>query len=102
MKKVALYVRSAIHSVYHIKSQIESLRKFAQKRGLEVVGVYSDNGKCGTDTDRDGLAQMLTAAKSQKFDAIICANTSRLTRNLSSYVEIEKQLADAGVKILVM
>src|SRR2546428_2027921 len=58
--RAAVYVRmSTEHQQYSTSNQMDVIREYAKRRGLEIVKVYSDEGKSGLNIQgRDSLAQM--------------------------------------------
>ena len=61
MNCAAVYVRmSTEHQQYSTSNQMDVLREFAKRRGLEIVKEYSDEGKSGLNIQgRDSLSQMI-------------------------------------------
>ncbi len=59
--KAAVYLRmSTEHQQYSTANQLDVLRAYAQLHGMEVIKVYSDEGKSGLNIQgREGLAQMI-------------------------------------------
>ena len=61
LNSAAVYVRmSTEHQQYSTSNQMDVIREYAKKRGLEIVKEYSDEGKSGLNIQgRDSLAQMI-------------------------------------------
>jgi len=61
----AAYVRmSTEHQQYSTSNQMDVIREYAKRRGLEIVMLYSDEGKSGLNIQgRDSLAQMLRMSR---------------------------------------
>ena len=59
--RAAVYVRmSTEHQQYSTSNQMDVIREFAKKRGLEIVKEFSDDGKSGLNIEgRDSLAKMI-------------------------------------------
>jgi DNA invertase Pin-like site-specific DNA recombinase len=57
----AAYVRmSTEHQQYSTSNQLDVIREYAKRRGMEIVKLYSDEGKSGLNIQgRDSLAQMI-------------------------------------------
>ena len=64
----AAYVRmSTEHQQYSTSNQMDVIREYAKRRGLEIVMLYSDEGKSGLNIQgRDSLAQMLKDVQSAR------------------------------------
>src|SRR5213082_2781038 len=80
----AAYVRmSTEHQQYSTSNQMDVIREFAKRRGLEIVKDYSDEGKSGLNIQgRDSLAQMLKDVQTgeAKFSHILVYDVSRWGR----------------------
>ena len=59
--RAAAYVRmSTEHQQYSTSNQMDVIREYAKRRGLEIVKEYSDAGKSGLNIQgRDSLSQMI-------------------------------------------
>lgn len=80
----AAYVRmSTEHQQYSTSNQMDVIREYAKKRGLEIVKEYSDEGKSGLNIQgRDSLAQMIRDVESgeMQFSSILVYDVSRWGR----------------------
>jgi DNA invertase Pin-like site-specific DNA recombinase len=80
----AVYVRmSTEHQQYSTSNQMDVIREFAKRRGLEIVTEYSDEGKSGLNIQgRDSLARMIADVQSGniKFSCILVYDVSRWGR----------------------
>ena len=54
-----------------VDPQLQALREYAQRRGLEIVGEYGDVGISGSKDNRPELNRCLKAALAREFDALI-------------------------------
>jgi len=68
MKRAALYVRVSTDA-QTVENQIRELRQVANRRGWDVVEVYSDAGISGTTDAMDGLGLV----------SICCINSTAFT-----------------------
>ena len=80
----AAYVRmSTEHQQYSTSNQMDVIREYAKRRGLQIVKEYSDEGKSGLNIQgRDSLAQMIkdVQAGGAKFFCILVYDVSRWGR----------------------
>lgn len=80
----AAYVRmSTEHQQYSTSNQMEVITDYAKRNGIEIVKVYSDEGKSGLNVQgREALAQMLrdVEAKQANFSTILVYDVSRWGR----------------------
>src|SRR2546422_3398612 len=101
----AAYVRmSTEHQQYSTSNQMDVIREYAKRRGLEIVKVYSDEGKSGLNIQgRDSLAQMIQDVQDGKttFSSILVYDISRWGRfqdaDESAYYEYICRRAGVGV-----
>lgn len=78
------YVRmSTEHQRYSIANQIDTIRKYADCHGIEIVRTYADEGRSGvTFNGRDGLKKLIEDVQSgnAEFSAILVYDVSRWGR----------------------
>ncbi len=85
--KVAAYVRLSVEDsgkpgADTIEGQKVLLTEYIQsKRDMELVSVFCDNGRTGTDFDRPQFEKMMDAVRSGKVDCIVVKDLSRFGRN---------------------
>src|SRR3954466_8488932 len=84
VQAAAAYVRmSTEHQQYSTSNQMDVIREFAKRRGLEIVKEYSDEGKSGLNiAGRDSLARMIKDVQSGEvaFSNILVYDISRWGR----------------------
>jgi DNA invertase Pin-like site-specific DNA recombinase len=99
-KRAALYVRVSTDS-QTVENQIRELRQVAERRGWEVIEVYSDAGISGAKgrNGRPGLDSMLKDASRRKFDIIMAWAIDRLGRSLSDLLDTIQHLEACGVDL---
>src|SRR2546426_9186451 len=77
----AVYVRmSTEHQQYSTSNQMDAIRDYAKRRGLQIVKEYSDEGKSGLSIQgRDSLSQMIQDVQNEEagFSAILVYDVSR-------------------------
>ena len=82
--RAAAYVRmSTEHQQYSTSNQMDVILEYAKRRGLEIVKIYSDEGKSGLNIKgRDSLAQMIQDVQDGKvnFSSILVYDVSRWGR----------------------
>ncbi|MEQ2005273.1 MAG: recombinase family protein [Limisphaerales bacterium] len=80
----AAYVRmSTEHQQYSTSNQMDAIREYAKRRGLEIVKEYSDAGKSGLSIlGRDSLTEMFkdVQAGTAEFSSILVYDVSRWGR----------------------
>jgi len=80
----AVYVRmSTEHQQYSTSNQMDAIREYAKRRGLDIVQEYSDEGKSGLNIQgRDSLARMIQDVADGKasYSSILVYDVSRWGR----------------------
>jgi site-specific DNA recombinase len=101
--RAVLYARfsSDMQKDRSISDQFVVCEKYAQRERLNVVGRFSDKAKSGASMlDRDGLRDLMAAAKRKEFDVLVVEATDRLSRNQADLPWIFQHLQFHGVKIV--
>ena len=88
-----------------IAGQKEAMMKFAQEHGIEIVGVYTDEGRSGKDEDGNALPALtglLTAAQSPEFlfDKVLVYSLSRVTGSAPEALVLKSLLRNHGVRVV--
>ena len=101
---VALYARvSTKNQEKHgtIASQLEALRAYAKRQGVEVAEDYvcRDEGYSGVLLARPGLDRLRDGAQAGAFDAIVVLSPDRLSRKYAYLILILEEFERFGVPI---
>lgn len=82
--RAAQYVRmSTEHQQYSTNKQADKIREYAEKRGIEIVRTYADDGKSGLSLEgRAALKKLLSDVESgaADFNLILVYDISRWDR----------------------
>ena len=97
--KVALYCRVSTTDQYP-ENQVRVLTDLAEKNGAEIVATFIDKGISGVKKDRDALNQMLSAARSRKFNTLYVLSIDRLSRSVKNLIETVETLNELGITIV--
>ncbi len=99
-KRAALYVRVSTDG-QSVENQTHELRQIAERRGWEIVSIYSDTGVSGAKgrDKRHGLDQMLKDANKRKFDIVMAWAIDRLGRSLVDLLGTVQHLEACGVDL---
>ncbi len=65
-----------------IQNQKAMLLQYAEERGWELYGIYSDDDYAGADRRRPEFNRLLKDAEAKRFDIVLCKAQSRFTREL--------------------
>src|ERR671920_2408733 len=84
-----------------IEIQNEFLSQYCRLYGLDVAGIYKDDGVSGTIPleERPEGRRLLEDAKASKFDAVLVYKLDRLGRSLLVIVDAHDRLQAAGVSL---
>jgi DNA invertase Pin-like site-specific DNA recombinase len=80
---VAAYVRTATTDQHLASNQMDVIREYAKRHGMQIVEEYSDVGKSGVSIrDREALQQMVRDVESGQinFSAVLLHDVSRWGR----------------------
>lgn len=76
-----------------IMYQLSAAQDYCQRHNLDLVDVYADEARSGTNTQRDGLQRLLTDCDTDKFDAVIIYDSSRLSRSVVDWFSLRETLS---------
>lgn len=101
---VAIYSRvstdvQAEHG-YSIQTQIEACRQKAAELGADTVQEYTDNGYSGAYLDRPAMDALRDALRAKMYDAVVCYDPDRLSRNLAHQLLITEEIEKAGAALV--
>jgi site-specific DNA recombinase len=102
IKTAALYARysSDLQKDKSIADQQADCENYAEKEKIKIIATFSDRAKsAATMFDRDGLIELMRAAKEKKFSAVIVESLDRLSRDTEDLAGIFKRLTFNGVAI---
>jgi DNA invertase Pin-like site-specific DNA recombinase len=99
-KRAAIYVRVSTDK-QTVANQEQELRRVAERRGWELVEIYSDAGISGAKgrDQRPGLDRMLKDASRRRFDVVMAWAIDRLGRSLVDLLGSIQTLEAAGVDL---
>ena len=97
-----IYARFSSHNQREesIDAQVRACKEYAEKKGLQVVEIYTDSAKTGTNTDREGFQQMLGDSAKGKFRYLIVHKLDRFSRDVYDSEVAQKTLKVNGVTLL--
>jgi DNA invertase Pin-like site-specific DNA recombinase len=102
VNRAAIYARVSTDS-QTVENQIRELRQIAERRGWEVVEVYTDAGISGAKgrAQRPGLDRMLKDASRRKFDIVMSWAIDRFGRSLIDLLGTIQHLEAVGVDLFL-
>jgi DNA invertase Pin-like site-specific DNA recombinase len=80
--RAAQYVRMPTEQQYSTENQSHAIRLYAERRGIEIVRTYADEGRSGLRlAGREALTRLIADVQSGKdFEAILVYDVSRWGR----------------------
>jgi DNA invertase Pin-like site-specific DNA recombinase len=99
-KRAAIYTRVSTDR-QTLENQRHALKGTAERRGWEVVAVYTDAGISGAKgrAERPGLDDLLKAASKGGFDVVMAWSIDRLGRSLIDLLGTIQHLEACGVDL---
>ncbi|MCB1563923.1 MAG: recombinase family protein [Alphaproteobacteria bacterium] len=84
VKKAAMYVRmSTDHQKYSTENQEDAIREYAERRNIQIICTYADQGKSGLDIGgREALQRLISDVENKRaeFTAILVLDVTRWGR----------------------
>lgn len=104
-KKAVVYLRVSTEEQvenYSLDTQKEICRKEAEKRNLEVVEFFREEGRSAKTANRPELIRMLEYCRKNKrmIDAVIVYRLDRISRQTSDYLAIRKKLNECDIALI--
>lgn len=103
--KAAIYSRKSRYTGKgeSVENQIQLCREYAS-RHLDVAAddfiIYEDEGFSAGNTNRPRFIDMMKDAASRKFDVLICYRLDRVSRNVSDFSQLIKDLKKYNVDFI--
>ena len=97
-----IYARYSSHSQNEqsIETQIKVCRDYAEKHNLNVIDIYYDKAKTGTNDNREYFQKMIDDSNKKIFKYVLVYNLSRFARNTQDSVMNEIILEKNGVNLI--
>jgi DNA invertase Pin-like site-specific DNA recombinase len=103
MNNAIIYARysSTGQNEQSIEAQVKICNEFARQRDLNVVKIYIDKAKSGTNDNRPDFQKMIGAAASGTFQYVIVYMFDRFARNRRDSIMYKEMLKEKyGVKVV--
>ena len=101
-KRAAIYARFStdLQNERSIEDQVTLCRKHAAEQNLTVVANYEDRARSGASVfGREGLVQLMDAARDGAFDVVVIEALDRLSRDMEDLAGIHKRLSFLNIEI---
>ncbi len=80
--------------------QLDVLREFAGRRGLELVAEFVDHGASGARERRPALDELMDAARKRTFDVVLVYRFDRFARSVRHLVTALDEFQVLGVDLV--
>ena len=105
MQKALVYCRVSTEEQaregYSLDAQEKFCRKYAEDNDFQVMEVFRDEGKSGTNLNRPALQDLLAKCQDDKsISFVLVQETDRLARNTKDHLTIRAILKKAEVKLI--
>ena len=96
-----IYTRYSTHDQTEnsTDTQVKACREYAERHGMTVRGIYSDEAQSGMKLGRAQLERMLQNASSESIQAVIIYDQSRMSRDIVDWFTLRKTLESLGVDL---
>ncbi|MFN3251223.1 recombinase family protein [Roseibium album] len=101
-KRAAIYARFStdLQNERSVEDQFALCRKHAEEHQLTVVSTFEDRARSGASLfGRDGLLQLMDAARDGSFDVLIVEALDRLSRDMEDLAGLHKRLSFLNIEI---
>jgi DNA invertase Pin-like site-specific DNA recombinase len=99
-KRAALYARVSTAAGQSPQMQIDCLREYAQRRGLEIIEEYIDNGISGTKDRRPALDRLMDASRRRQHDMVLVYRFDRMARSTSHLLRVLEEFEGLGINFV--
>ena len=85
MTRAVIYARfsTELQNEKSTDDQIALCRAYANRQKIDVIATFEDKARCGASVfGRDGLMQLMNAARQRLFDVVIVEALDRLSRDM--------------------
>ena len=103
MENCVIYARFSSHgqNEQSIEAQVRICKEYAESKGLDVVNLYTDKARTGTNDARPAFQKMIADAKTGTFQYIIVYMFDRFARNRRDSIIYKEMLKEKyGVKVI--
>lgn len=80
-----------------IEAQVRACQEYAKRTGLQIVDIYTDSAKTGTNAERENFQRMIDDSSKCKFKYVIIHKLDRFSRDRYDSVTYKRKLKMNGV-----
>ena len=83
-----------------IAYQMHEITGYCRQHNIQLTHSFVDEGMSGTNTDRGGFQDMVSAAQRQEFTDIIIYDVTRGSRDVADWFRFRKHMREFGVNVI--
>lgn len=101
MENAVVYARFSSHNQTEnsIEAQVSAAKAFAKEHSLNIIKIYADRAKTGTNDNREAFQQMLLDSNKKRFQVVIVWKVDRFGRNREEITMNKYRLKKNGVRL---
>jgi site-specific DNA recombinase len=80
-----------------IEAQVRACQEYAKRTGLQIIDIYADSAKTGTNAERENFQRMIEDSSKGKFRFVIIHKLDRFSRDRYDSVTYKRKLKINGV-----
>lgn len=80
--------------------QLEEIKKYCKANDIDIIAAYIDEAETGTNIDRRGFRDMVTAASLGEFDAVVIYDITRGSRDVGDWFTFRKTMLMLGIQVI--
>lgn len=98
--RAAIYARVSTLVGQSPQMQLDVLREYAGRRGLEITGEFVDHGVSGARDRRPELDRLMVGARQRAFDVVLVYRFDRFARGVRHLVTALDEFQSLGVEFV--
>ncbi len=102
-KRAILYARVSTdeqaRSGYSLAQQLEALREYASREGLQVLEEVSDPGQSGASLERPGIDRVRDLVAADDVSVVLAQDRDRFAREPAYHNLLRKEFEEYGCKL---
>lgn len=103
MDNCVIYARFSSHgqNEQSIEAQVRICKEFAEKKGLNIVNIYPEKARTGTNDNRPAFQKMMKDSQTGTFQYIIVYMMDRFARNRRDSIMYKEMLKEKyGIRVI--
>jgi site-specific DNA recombinase len=80
-----------------IEAQVRACQEYAKRTGLQIIDIYADSAKTGTNAERENFQRMIEDSSKAKFRYVVIHKLDRFSRDRYDSVTYKRKLKINGV-----